>query len=509
MRWHNVGVQLGSVSNGLADVDLDCGTARTLAPYFLPDTQAVFGRKSTPAAHWLYVTDLWRKAKRAAVAFDDPVQSNSGAQSEHGARLVELRSGRGEGDKLKGALSVFPPSRHPSGERVRWDRDGDPAQVDAATLQQNVAVLAAAALLVRHYPPTGKRHEAALVLGGWLARADWDADRIAQFVEAVAKEAGDAEWLERVNSAKAAVAKRANGENMPGAPRMRQVFGDVIVEALAEWLDVGGLQSDDEFSGASASERPTPRSIDEVLQVFERWLLLEDLTPVYAALGTVAANALPGDPVWLGLVAPPSSAKTEILNATTRLPGVVPAATLTLASLLSGTPAKQQARGAKGGLLRQIGEQGLLVLKDFGSILSMRPDAKNELLAALREIYDGSWTRHLGTDGGKSLSWQGKVGMLFGVTGVIDQHHGVIGAMGDRFLLCRLAPAAERTVQAGVGACRCSNPDHARRTGRGGGRVVCQRTARAAPARREGSCLAGANHRAGGAVARRGGARSP
>jgi hypothetical protein len=91
-------------------------------------------------------------------------------------------------------------------------------------------------------------------------------------------------------------------------------------------------------------------------------------------------------------------------------------------------------------LLRQIGDFGIIVLKDFGSILSMRPDMKAEALAALREIYDGHWTRLLGTDGGKTLSWKGKVGLIFGATGVIDSHYSVNIAMGDRFLLSRLAP---------------------------------------------------------------------
>jgi hypothetical protein len=79
-------------------------------------------------------------------------------------------------------------------------------------------------------------------------------------------------------------------------------------------------------------------------------------------------------------------------------------------------------------------------LKDFGSVLSMRPDLKAETLAALREIFDNAWTRHLGTEGGRTLSWRGKVGLVFGCTGVIDSHYSVIGAMGDRFLLNRLAP---------------------------------------------------------------------
>jgi hypothetical protein len=112
-----------------------------------------------------------------------------------------------------------------------------------------------------------------------------------------------------------------------------------------------------------------------------------------------------------------------------------------VAGLLSGVPKKQRAGGAKGGLLRQIGDFGIVVCKDFGSVLSMRPDAKAEVLAALREVYDGAWTRHLGSDGGRTLSWKGKVGLLFGSTGVYDAHYSVIGTLGDRFLLSRLAPA--------------------------------------------------------------------
>src|SRR4051794_5794590 len=75
-------------------------------------------------------------------------------------------------------------------------------------------------------------------------------------------------------------------------------------------------------------------ALNAMLDVFERWLLLPDPTPIYAALGAVAANYLPGDPVWLGLVGPPSSAKTEILNSTLKLPHIVPAATMTPAALL-------------------------------------------------------------------------------------------------------------------------------------------------------------------------------
>src|SRR5262245_34352123 len=191
---------------------------------------------------------------------------------------------------------------------------------------------------------------------------------------------------------------------------------------------------------AKAAPVGPPSTIAETLAKFDHWLLLKNHTPVLAVLGAVAANYLEGDPVWLGVIAPPSSAKTEILNALAMLPDVVQAATVTPAGLLSGTPKKQHDKGAKGGLLRQINEFGIISLKDLGSVLSMHPETKAEVLAALREIYDGSWTRHLGTDGGKTLSWKGKVGLVFAATGVIDSHHGVIGAMGDRFLFSRMTP---------------------------------------------------------------------
>ena len=77
-------------------------------------------------------------------------------------------------------------------------------------------------------------------------------------------------------------------------------------------------------------------------------------------------------------------------------------------------------------------------------MLSMHAETRAETLAALREVYDGAWTRHLGSAGGKTLSWKGKVAVIFAATEVIDSHHSVIGAMGDRFLLSRLKPVAGR-----------------------------------------------------------------
>jgi hypothetical protein len=185
--------------------------------------------------------------------------------------------------------------------------------------------------------------------------------------------------------------------------------------------------------------RETPEDrLCAVLEAFQRWLLMPDTGAVTIALGTVAANQLDGKAVWLLLVGPPSSGKTEILDSLLSLPNVHSASVLTEAALLSGSGRKDRTKDSTGGLLRKIGAFGYLVMKDFTSVLSMHTEQRNAVLAALREVFDGAWTRWLGTDGGQTLPWTGKCAFLGGVTPILDQHHGVIAGMGERFLLSRM-----------------------------------------------------------------------
>jgi hypothetical protein len=153
--------------------------------------------------------------------------------------LVELRIGGGD----KGAQTVFPGSTHESGERIEWVEDGEPARIGGSDLKRYVSTLAAGALLVRNYPPSGARHDAALVLGGWLARIPtMEAADIEHFVKVVARAAGDEEAEERGRS--------AAGEPTPGWPRMREVWGGELTNKIAEWL--GAAQEDGRADDNSA-----------------------------------------------------------------------------------------------------------------------------------------------------------------------------------------------------------------------------------------------------------------
>lgn len=79
-----------------------------------------------------------------------------------------------------------------------------------------------------------------------------------------------------------------------------------------------------------------------------------------------------------------------------------------------------------------------LAIKDVTSILSMNRDARAGVLAAFREIHDGHWSRDVGTDGGKSLKWSGRLVVIGACTTAWDQAHAAISAMGDRFVLLRM-----------------------------------------------------------------------
>jgi hypothetical protein len=179
-------------------------------------------------------------------------------------------------------------------------------------------------------------------------------------------------------------------------------------------------------------------TIDDLITIFRAHLYLPDPSPVQVVLGTVVANLLPGDPVWLLLVGPPSAGKTELLAPLSTLDYVHEVSTFTEAGLLSGSRSRRP--GATGGLLAELGKFGIIVCKDFTSLLSEPAQSRAVLVAALREIYDGRWGRRVGADGGRTLAWKGKAGLLAAVTETIERHAADVGAMGERFLFYRMPP---------------------------------------------------------------------
>jgi hypothetical protein len=188
-------------------------------------------------------------------------------------------------------------------------------------------------------------------------------------------------------------------------------------------------------------ERTPPTTLAEVEQIYARWIRDDDPIPTRVTLATYVANRrFDSDPVWMMLVGGSGVGKTERLAPLAVMPDVVLESSITgPAALLSGTGRKERAKDATGGLLRKFPDgNGVLLLKDFTSIIDMHRDARAEVLAALREIYDGRWDRSIGAEGGRTLTWSGRLGLIAGCTTAIDSAHGVVSVMGTRFMYCRL-----------------------------------------------------------------------
>lgn len=184
----------------------------------------------------------------------------------------------------------------------------------------------------------------------------------------------------------------------------------------------------------------TGEPLDGVLAAFDELLLMPDHGAILVALAGVVANYASGDVVWPLLVGPPGCGKSEIVTATTKAPGVWALSSLTPQTLLSGFERK----GEPASLLLQIGDFGILAFKDLTTVLTMAREAKGQIIGQLREVADGKTEKSFGN--GLRLEWEGKLGLIAGVTPVIDEQHSFLAIMGERFLLYRMPEVSRRDL---------------------------------------------------------------
>ena len=201
----------------------------------------------------------------------------------------------------------------------------------------------------------------------------------------------------------------------------------------------------------------------EVHSIFKRWFgEAYDTDVIDAVMAAAAAERLAGDPLWLLVISGPGNTKTETVQSLAGCGAHVSSTISSEGALLSASPRKSRAKTATGGLLRKIGDRGILVIKDVTSILSADRNTRAGVLAALREVYDGRWERNVGTDGGQTLTWTGRIAVVGAVTTAWDVAHAVVSVMGDRFVSIRSDSTVGR-AQAGVRAIRNTGGETAMR----------------------------------------------
>jgi hypothetical protein len=165
----------------------------------------------------------------------------------------------------------------------------------------------------------------------------------------------------------------------------------------------------------------------EVYRVYQKWLHLIDTDVVDIIYGTIIANRMPGDPVWIFLVGKSGDAKSVFIMSISSWKEVVAVSSMTPASLISGYG---MTSGQDFSLLPKLNNK-ILAIKDFTTILNGNPLHKDEISSILRDAYDGKATRSVGT-GLRTV--ESKFGMIAGVTPAIELFIENQTAFGERCL---------------------------------------------------------------------------
>ncbi len=161
---------------------------------------------------------------------------------------------------------------------------------------------------------------------------------------------------------------------------------------------------------------------------------IQALRAIYAA---VAAHGLAGASVWLMLIGPPGSMKTEVVTALEGIDGIHLIDELTPNTFISGQIQEGNERESSS-LLHRIGQTGILIFPDFSTLIGARSEMRNTVLAQLRRIYDGSLRREFGhTSAMADRRWEGRVTAIAAVTSEIDRHYAASQPLGERFLQVR------------------------------------------------------------------------
>jgi len=227
---YNLGLRLGPDHDGLVDFDLDWPEARRLGGLLL-DRFARFGREGARGSHYL----LRGSDAVASKKFDMPeLKGVQGLPDEHAVCVLEVRAS---------GHTMAPPSIHPSGEAVTWERDSALLEDTAKGIYQRAGLLAFLSVAARFYPAQGSRDDFCMALAGALLAAGLSPDEADRCVVSVAEVAGDEEAGKRRKAGQTA-AKVEAGEAATGIPRVVEMLDlpEAVGKRFRLWLGIAARE---------------------------------------------------------------------------------------------------------------------------------------------------------------------------------------------------------------------------------------------------------------------------
>jgi len=217
----NVYMLLGSKSNNLADIDLDCPEACHLFPmfvdeYIFPKT-GMFGRSGN-------ITHAVFQTESSAIT--------SKFCSPSGDVLVEIR-GEGHG-------TIFPPSKHEgTGALIQWQSKSiEPHVISVKALKTKTGQLATACLIAQEWPrESGRRNELAMAVSSCFLRSeDLSVEFVQLLLQKIAFIAGDPEYRNRGDVVRRTADNLESGKGVTGIPKLSEILGQDVADKASEWL---------------------------------------------------------------------------------------------------------------------------------------------------------------------------------------------------------------------------------------------------------------------------------
>ncbi len=209
--------------------------------------------------------------------------------------------------------------------------------------------------------------------------------------------------------------------------------------AIRTWEQVMGFMERVEVTGSGGPSPAVAEIVDvgdpvpcgKVYKSFKKWLHIPDTTLLDVMFGTLLANRLPGDPLWMFIVAPPGATKTEPLLGLSGAARIEMISTLTPHTLISGA---NFGGGGDPSLIPRL-DKKVLIVKDFTSVLNLPHVERDEIFGILRDAYDGECSKPFGN--GIFRRYRSKFGILAAVTPAIELFTESHAALGERFLRWR------------------------------------------------------------------------
>lgn len=194
---------------------------------------------------------------------------------------------------------------------------------------------------------------------------------------------------------------------------------------------------------ANRESDPTPGSLETPLEIqsFEE-LVQQFRERLYwtktheRVLGVMLAvhlsTKLPGEPLWLYLVGPPSSGKTTLIEALAS----DREGTFTVNKLTGLYSGHREGRGDSNDYsLLPLMNRRMVLIKDFTSVLTMPASIRDDLFGQLRDIYDGSSITYNRNNVGAGGVRQYQNVHFTLCAGVTDEIHALNNSeLGERFL---------------------------------------------------------------------------